>query len=78
MKEARRVWQAVGRLDEQDQALVYLRYFAGASEEETATALGRPKGTVKSRLHRALRKLRRVIEEGYPDLIPARTTRTEV
>jgi RNA polymerase sigma factor (sigma-70 family) len=74
-EEARRVWQAVGRLDEQDQALVYLRYFAGASEEETATALGRPKGTVKSRLHRALRKLRRVIEEGYPDLIP--TTRTE-
>ncbi len=73
-EEARRVWQAVGSLDEQDQALVYLRYFVGASEEETATALGRPKGTVKSRLHRALRKLRGVIEERYPDLVPVRTT----
>lgn len=73
-EQAQRVWQAVGRLDEGDQALVYLRYFAGASEEETAAALGRPRGTVKSRLHRALRKLRGVIEEQYPDLLPERSS----
>ena len=72
-EEALRVWQALASLDEKDQAVVYLRYFAGASEEETAAALGHPAGTVKSRLHRALRKLRVVIEEGYPDLMPART-----
>jgi RNA polymerase sigma-70 factor (ECF subfamily) len=77
-EEAQRVWQAIGSLDAKDRAVVYLRYFVGASEEETAVALGRPAGTVKSRLHRALRKLRGVIEERYPDLMPERTeTRTE-
>jgi RNA polymerase sigma-70 factor (ECF subfamily) len=75
---ARRVWEAVLTLEITDQAVVYLRYFAGASEAETAAAIGRPAGTVKSRLHRALRKLRGVIEERYPDLMPAGETRTHV
>ena len=70
-EEARRVWEALGDLDEQDQAVVYLRYFLDASERETAAAIGRPVGTVKSRLYRALRRLRGVIEERYPDLAPA-------
>jgi RNA polymerase sigma-70 factor (ECF subfamily) len=68
--EAQRVWAAVSQLGREDQTVVYLRYFMGASEEETAVAIGRPVGTVKSRTHRALRKLRGVIEERYPDLIP--------
>ena len=67
-ERAQRVWEAVGALDRGDQALLYLRYFLDASEEETAVALGRPVGTVKSRLHRALRKLRGVIKEHYPDI----------
>jgi RNA polymerase sigma-70 factor (ECF subfamily) len=67
--QARRVWQAVGELDAQDQALLYLRYFLDASERETAQAIGRPAGTVKSRLHRVLRRLRLVIESQYPDLL---------
>ena len=71
-EEARRVWQAVGDLDPQDQEVLYLRYFLDASERETAAAIGRPAGTVKSRLHRALRRLRAHIEERYPDLTPAR------
>jgi RNA polymerase sigma-70 factor (ECF subfamily) len=70
-EEARRVWEAVAALDAQDQALLYLRYFLDASERETAQALGRPVGTVKSRLHRALRRLRGVVEERYPDLMPS-------
>lgn len=74
-EEAQRVWQAVGQLAFDDQALVYLRYFLNASEQETASALGRPVGTVKSRLHRALRRLRGVIEERYPDLVPAAVQR---
>ncbi|MCH7512319.1 MAG: siderophore-interacting protein, partial [Chloroflexi bacterium] len=41
-----------------------------SSEAEAAEAIGRPVGTVKSRLHRALRRLRQVIEEQYPDLQP--------
>jgi RNA polymerase sigma-70 factor (ECF subfamily) len=74
--EASRVWQAVRALDPQDQALLYLRYFLDSSERETAAAIGRPAGTVKSRLHRVLRKLRGVIEADYPDLlrdVPERT-----
>ena len=78
-EEAERVWQAVGELSEQDQTLLYLRYFLDASEAETAAAVGRPVGTVKSRLHRVLRRLRGVVEERYPDLLPARpASRTEV
>jgi len=68
-EQARRVWQAVGELEPQDQTLLYLRYFLDASERETAQAIGRPAGTVKSRLHRVLRRLRRVIESQYPDLL---------
>jgi RNA polymerase sigma-70 factor, ECF subfamily len=67
--EAQRVWRAVGTLSRDDQELIYLRYFLDNSEEQLATAIGRPRGTVKSRLHRALRRLRQVIERDYPDLV---------
>ena len=33
------------------------RYLLELDEDETAAVLGRPRGTVKSRLHRALRAL---------------------
>ena len=74
-EQAQRVWTAVRALKPDDQTLLYLRYFLDASEEETATVLGRPKGTVKSRLHRALRRLRDVIENEYPDLAPMQAER---
>ena len=69
-EQAQLVWQAVGVLRPEEQTLLYLRYFLGASEKEAAVAIGRPVGTVKSRLHRALRRLRDVIEERYPELAP--------
>jgi len=37
--------------------VVVLRYYADLSEREIATAIGRPAGTVKSRLHEARRLL---------------------
>lgn len=73
-EQARLVWQAMAALRPQEQTLLYLRYFLGASEEEAATAIGRPAGTVKSRLHRALRRLRGIIEERYPELTPPTQT----
>ena len=40
--------------------VVRLRFHADATEPEIAAALGIPQGTVKSRLHHALEKLRRM------------------
>jgi RNA polymerase sigma-70 factor (ECF subfamily) len=39
-------------------AVLLLRYYEGMNEAEMAEALDIPSGTVKSRLHAALRKLR--------------------
>ena len=49
---------AVEALREEDRRVIACRYFLGLSEEETASALGWRRGTVKSRLSRALRRLR--------------------
>lgn len=53
------VLRAVAALDERDRTVVACRYLAGLSEAETAAALGCRPGTVKSRLSRALVRLRR-------------------
>ena len=51
------LWQALGTLAVKQRAVVMLRYYAGLSESETAAALNCRRGTVKSRLHTALRNL---------------------
>lgn len=53
-----RLLAAVNRLPERERLIVGLRYFLELTVEETATAAGIPKGTVKSRLFRALGRLR--------------------
>ena len=53
----RLVSQALARLPEKQRVVVTMRYLLDLSEDETATALGWPKGSVKSRLSRALGKL---------------------
>lgn len=60
--------QAVARLKPKWQEVVYLRYFLELSEAETAETLAIPQGTVKSRLHRALKQLRRIIQRDFPEL----------
>lgn len=70
-EDARRVWEATGALSDEERTLLYLRYFLDLSVGEAAEIIGRPVGTVKSRAHRALRRLRDVIEQRYPDLVPA-------
>jgi RNA polymerase sigma-70 factor (ECF subfamily) len=54
---------AVAGLREDDQLVIAARYFIGLSEAETATALSLPTGTVKSRLSRALGRLRDALGE---------------
>jgi RNA polymerase sigma-70 factor (ECF subfamily) len=57
---------AVNELREEDRLVIACRYFLELSEEETAAALGWRRGTVKSRLSRALARLReRVGEEAH-------------
>ena len=60
--------EAVGRLKWQHRETIYLRYFLEMSEVEMADVLGVAPGTVKSRLHRALDSLRKLIEQDYPYL----------
>lgn len=68
LEGARLLWRAVQRLAHTDQQCIYLRYFLELSEREMAEALKVAPGTVKSRLHRALRRLRGVIEKDFPEL----------
>ncbi|WP_083459433.1 sigma-70 family RNA polymerase sigma factor [Jiangella muralis] len=49
---------ALRSLPEAQRRVVVCRYLLDLDEEETATVLGWPRGTVKSRLYRALRRLR--------------------
>jgi len=52
---------SVGELGEGERLAISYRYFLGLSEEETATALGCARGTVKSRLSRAIARLRKAM-----------------
>jgi RNA polymerase sigma-70 factor (ECF subfamily) len=57
---------AVETLREEDRLVITCRYFLELSEAETAVVLGWRRGTVKSRLSRALERLRAQIgEEAY-------------
>ncbi|HEY7173863.1 MAG TPA: sigma factor-like helix-turn-helix DNA-binding protein, partial [Micromonosporaceae bacterium] len=53
---------ALGQLREPDREILALRYLLDVSEADTAIALKLPKGTVKSRTARALRRLRDVLD----------------
>jgi len=59
-EDAQRVRRAVTSLPEEHRLVVELRFFAGATLDEIAAALGCPLGTVKSRLHYALERLRQM------------------
>ena len=67
-QEAQELWQAVQQLALSDQEVIYLRYFLELSVAETAITLGVAEGTIKSRLSRALVRLRLVIESEFPAL----------
>ncbi|WBB63623.1 sigma-70 family RNA polymerase sigma factor [Streptomyces sp. WMMC500] len=55
---------ALRALRERHREVVIHRYLLDLDEAETAAALGVPRGTVKSRLSRALRELARLLGEG--------------
>jgi RNA polymerase sigma-70 factor (ECF subfamily) len=59
-EDALRIRRAVANLPEEHRLVVELRFFASATLDEIAAAVGCPLGTVKSRLHHALTKLRQM------------------
>ena len=56
----------VRRMGEADQTIIYLRYYLELSVAETAQALDIEQGTVKSRLNRALGRLRESVLRERP------------
>jgi len=63
--------QAMARLSSTQRQVVTCRYLLDLDEAETAVVLGWPRGTVKSRLHRALRRLSDVLTEPAEPAEPA-------
>jgi RNA polymerase sigma factor (sigma-70 family) len=55
--------ESLRRLAERDRQVVVCRHLLGFDEAETATVLGWPRGTVKSRSSRAMARLRAMLEE---------------
>ena len=55
--------EALGKLPEQLREVVILRYFTGYTLEETARALGIPRGTAATRQRKALQLLRLELSE---------------
>jgi RNA polymerase sigma factor (sigma-70 family) len=61
-EEHRVLLRALNRMAEDDRQVISCRYLLQLSVEETAAALDLPPGTVKSRLSRALTRLRELME----------------
>jgi RNA polymerase sigma factor (sigma-70 family) len=61
--ERRRLLESVNSLSDEDRLVIASRYFLQLNVEETSATLGIPEGTVKSRLSRALARLRTKVEE---------------
>jgi RNA polymerase sigma-70 factor (ECF subfamily) len=63
-----KIMNLMNKLSEENRLLIKLRDIDGKSYEEIAEMLGKPVGTVKSRLHYARKKLRELLEGGVKDV----------
>lgn len=55
--------EAIASLSNSDQQLIFLKYFQNVKIKEIAESENIPEGTVKSRLHKALKSLRNFLTE---------------
>ena len=69
------LWQAIQKLPLRQRAVLVLRFYEDRTEAEVAQLLGLQVGTVKSRCHRALARLRDQL--GSPSLDPVNSTEEE-
>ena len=61
-EEAQTIRDAMQRLDPEARALLLLRFFEDMSYEELALTYARPIPLLKVRVHRAVKRLRRIVE----------------
>jgi RNA polymerase sigma-70 factor (ECF subfamily) len=61
-----RVWKALSRLPDAQREILVLRDYQDLSYDEISRVLRIPAGTVMSRLHRARKNLRDILEAGGP------------
>ena len=59
---ARRAWECLPRLTDDQQQVISLRFIAGHSTAEVARLMGKTEGAVKALQNRALASLRRLLE----------------
>jgi RNA polymerase sigma-70 factor (ECF subfamily) len=67
-QDALQLWKAVRQLNADDQQIIYLRFFLDLSTAEAAQAIDVAEGTIKSRLNRAVGRLRVIIKNDFPTL----------
>lgn len=60
--------RALGQLSPEDRAIVVLHEVEGWTTEELASLFGKPRGTIKTRICRAKRKMRRWLERFFPGI----------
>ncbi len=72
------VLNAVNKLHPADRDILLLFYYAQLSLPEIVTILNIPAGTVKVRLYRARQRLKAVLEEHYPEIIPQEKRRKKM
>ncbi|MEO5918343.1 MAG: RNA polymerase sigma factor [Candidatus Limnocylindrales bacterium] len=70
--------EALGQVPLAMREAIVLRHVDGLSLAETATALGRPEGTIKAQVHRGLRQLRLALAAESPAEVPAQAQTTEM
>jgi len=56
--------RAMNKLSEEDRLLIKFRDIDGMSYEDISNVMGKPIGTVKSRLHYARKRLKEILEKG--------------
>jgi len=60
--DAKLIYDSINRLTPEQREVILLRFIENLSYDDIATVIDRPVGTVKSRVHSAMRVLRQILE----------------
>jgi len=72
------VFEAVNTLSAADRDAILLGYYAQLSLQEMVAVLNVPPGAVKVRLHRARRRLKALLQEQHPEIVPPEKRRKKM